>query len=386
MEDKKKYCVLIDSDNVAPKYIKGVFNEMSKYGSTPIRRLYGDLTLDNKKNWKEICLNYSIKQVQSYNHTKGKNATDSSMIIDCMDILYTKEIDGFVIVSSDADFTGLAERVRESNKEVIGMGEKKTSSPFIKACNEFKYLENLISEPVANEIRGDIVESTEKIEKKIHDIVLQNDGQIFLSQLKERILKLKPDFDERTYGYQQFNKMISDMKSLEVSKSTDNTTFIVKIHDSAYGQKQAHKTVLEILLKSPTKSCNLSGLNNTLSNMGIDYHSFGYSRFTKFLKSIPDVIIESNSVSLGNVNLDEQNEEKTNDSKEGKTLSLEDIYQFIINMIKEAPENKVALSLINENLVKKGIKYKELGYSKISKFLEEVSGIEIKNNTAILAK
>ena len=289
MDNKKGYCILIDSDNVSKKYIQGIFDEVAKYGSTPIRRLYGDLTLENKKGWKEICLSHSIKQVQSYNHTNGKNATDSSMIIDCMDILYTKDVDGFVIVSSDGDFTGLVQRLRESNKEVIGLGEKKTPEPFIKACTEFKYLENLISDSENS------LEKTDDIEKKLSEIILNNGGEILLSQLKERIIKLYPDFDERTYGYQQFYRMLDDIKSFQLTKLEDKTTYVVSIVDNS-SLKKAIDYAINLVKKSHNSQINISELNKKLSEKGMKYSKYGYSRFIKFLEGIPELTVENTNV------------------------------------------------------------------------------------------
>ena len=142
-EKEKMFAVLIDSDNVSPKYIKYIFDEISNYGIATYKRIYGDWTSNSKGNWKNIALENSIMPIQQYSYTTGKNATDSSMIIDAMDILYSNHVDGFCLVSSDSDFTRLAARLRESGMMVIGMGEKKTPKPFSSACNIFKYLESL---------------------------------------------------------------------------------------------------------------------------------------------------------------------------------------------------------------------------------------------------
>ncbi len=144
METEKKYALLIDADNVSPKYMDLVLRETKTLGDVSIRRIYGDWTEIGKHSWKECLLENSLTPIQQYSYTTGKNASDSAMIIDAMDILYTREIDGFVIVSSDSDFTKLAMRLRESGKYVVGMGESKTPSPFVKACDRFKTLDILM--------------------------------------------------------------------------------------------------------------------------------------------------------------------------------------------------------------------------------------------------
>ena len=143
MENEKRFAVLIDADNVSEKYIKGILDEISNDGVATYKRIYGDWTKPNLASWKNILLENSIMPIQQYSYTTGKNATDSAMIIDAMDILYSGNVDGFCLVSSDSDFTRLASRLRESGMTVVGMGERKTPSAFIAACHQFKYLEIL---------------------------------------------------------------------------------------------------------------------------------------------------------------------------------------------------------------------------------------------------
>ena len=148
MEKEMRYAVLIDADNVAAKYTKYILDEVSNYGVVTYKRVYGDWTRPNLAGWKNMALDNAITPIQQYSYTTGKNATDSAMIIDAMDILYSHNVDGFCIVSSDSDFTRLAIRLRESGIHVIGMGERKTPKPFSTACNAFKYLEILAEEEV----------------------------------------------------------------------------------------------------------------------------------------------------------------------------------------------------------------------------------------------
>ncbi len=143
---EKRFALLIDADNVSAKYIKPITDELSKYGTVTYKRIYGDWTLTLHAKWKDALLENSITPIQQFGYTQGKNATDSAMIIDAMDILYTRSVEGFCIVSSDSDFTRLASRIRESGLTVIGMGEKKTPTPFRKACDIFTTLELLLGD------------------------------------------------------------------------------------------------------------------------------------------------------------------------------------------------------------------------------------------------
>ena len=145
MDKDRRFAVLIDADNVSDKYIRLILDELSNDGTITYKRIYGDWTRPALGSWKSVLLDYSISPIQQYGYTTGKNATDSAMIIDAMDILYTGNVEGFCIVSSDSDFTRLASRLREAGKFVIGMGEKKTPAPFVAACNRFTYLEVLLS-------------------------------------------------------------------------------------------------------------------------------------------------------------------------------------------------------------------------------------------------
>ena len=172
--DEQCYALLIDADNVSAKYIKPILTELSKYGVITYKRIYGDWTSTQNSSWKEELLTNSITPIQQFSYTQGKNATDSAMIIDAMDILYTNDVDGFCIVSSDSDFTRLVSRIRESGKMVIGMGENKTPEPFRKACDKFTILENLLNEQEPGSPKTEDTQDTlgrEKIE--IEDAIIK---------------------------------------------------------------------------------------------------------------------------------------------------------------------------------------------------------------------
>lgn len=242
----KKFAVLIDADNISSKKIKSVLDEITNYGIPTIKRIYGDFTKSSLASWKEAILENSIIPIQQYAHTTGKNATDAALIIDAMDILHTESVDGFCIVSSDSDFTRLASRLRESGKEVLGFGEKKTPQSFVKSCHKFTYVEILGSETPPDEApkpqRQPVkaaqhctpeTTTTSKDKKPAADATPQgirsvdktlksllrntieaaadDTGWAPLSAVGCLIAKKMPDFDSRNYGY---SKLSSLMKSL----------------------------------------------------------------------------------------------------------------------------------------------------------------------------
>lgn len=238
MENDKKIAVLIDADNVSDKYIKYIFDEISNHGMPTYKRIYGDWTKPQLASWKTVLLNYSITPIQQYSYTTGKNATDAALIIDAMDILYSKNVDGFCIVSSDSDFTKLAARLREAGMYVIGMGEKKTPSPFIAACEKFKYLEVLAANPTdfsETNVTGKAqklpsakegMASIDELIESIKIIVTESsdeDGWAFLGEIGIRLNKRYPDFDTRNYGHQKLTPFISSLKQFEIqSRKTSN--------------------------------------------------------------------------------------------------------------------------------------------------------------------
>jgi len=238
MENDRKIAVLIDADNVSEKYIKHIFDEISNHGTPTYKRIYGDWTKPQLGSWKTVLLNYSITPIQQYSYTTGKNATDAALIIDAMDILYSKNVDGFCIVSSDSDFTKLAARLREAGMYVIGMGEKKTPMPFIAACEKFKYLEVLAAIPaLANPTNTDVIvekqeaanegmAGTNELIQTIKTIVTESsdeDGWAFLGEVGNRLNKRYPDFDTRNYGYAKLTPLISSLKQFDIqSRKTSN--------------------------------------------------------------------------------------------------------------------------------------------------------------------
>ncbi|RDI09769.1 NYN domain-containing protein [Flavobacterium sp. AG291] len=223
-----RLAVLIDADNVPYANVKEMFEEIAKYGTPTFKRIYADWTKPTVSGWKKVLLENAITPIQQYSYSSGKNATDSAMIIDAMDILYTGKVDGFCIVSSDSDFTRLATRLREAGMKVIGIGEKKTLIPFISACDKFIYIEILGKNDTDADIEDDAKEEKatpavkhpiskvdrgliKLLSQSINDLADEN-GWAFLGDLGNFILKKQPDFDSRNYGYP---KMLALIKSID---------------------------------------------------------------------------------------------------------------------------------------------------------------------------
>lgn len=215
-----KLAVLIDADNAQASIIAELLEEISKFGIASIKRAYGDWTTTNLKKWKEHLHKYAIQPIQQFSYTTGKNSTDSSLIIDAMDILHENHLDGFCIVSSDSDFTRLATRIREAGLVVYGFGEEKTPESFTSACDKFIFTENL-------RIREN-VKKTKDDDKKLKDIMLKSinavsndDGWARLSSVASYINKNIPSFDPRSYGYEKYGKLINSLGYIEI----DNRAF-----------------------------------------------------------------------------------------------------------------------------------------------------------------
>lgn len=227
MNNDKRFAVLIDADNVSDRYIKNIMDELANEGIVTYKRIYGDWTKPALASWKNVLLNHSITPIQQYSYTTGKNATDSAMIIDAMDILYSGNVEGFCIVSSDSDFTRLASRLRESGMYVIGMGERKTPQPFVNACNRFKYLE-VISGSLEKEKKsqGESIEHvsdfmpTDAVKKAIFTIldeISDEDGWALLSEVGNILIKRCPSFDVRNYGYSKLTPFVDSLNAFDIS-------------------------------------------------------------------------------------------------------------------------------------------------------------------------
>lgn len=219
--------VLIDGDNIPSAHVKEMMEEIAKYGNPTIKRIYGDWTSPHLTKWKNLLLENAITPIQQYAYTKGKNATDSAMIIDAMDILYTEKVNGFCIVSSDSDFTKLATRLREAGMQVIGIGEKKTPTPFIVACDKFIYVEILrkqsekkegtnksISEETIDKITPQVIKL---ISTTISDLS-DDDGWAFLGEVGALLQKKQPNFDSRNYGFEKLTPLIKSISKFTLEQ------------------------------------------------------------------------------------------------------------------------------------------------------------------------
>ncbi|MBT8281713.1 MAG: NYN domain-containing protein [Muriicola sp.] len=225
--------VLIDGDNIPSAYVKEMMEEIAKYGNPTIKRIYGDWTNPRLGKWKNVLLENAITPIQQYGYTAGKNATDSAMIIDAMDILYSGKVNGFCLVSSDSDFTRLATRLREAGMLVFGIGEKKTPNPFIVACDKFIYIEILKKQSEENTVdtegskpgrKSGVDKITRKDIQLIMDTVddvADDDGWAFLGDVGSLLQKKQPNFDSRNYGYQKLTPLISALGEFEIERRED---------------------------------------------------------------------------------------------------------------------------------------------------------------------
>ena len=220
--------VLIDGDNIPSAYVKEMMEEIAKYGNPTIKRIYGDWTNPHLSKWKNLLLENAITPIQQYGYTTGKNATDSAMIIDAMDILYSEKVNGFCLVSSDSDFTKLATRLREAGMQVIGIGEKKTPNPFIVACDKFVYIEILKNQSKERESENekDLTKDTvDKITAKEIKLIAttitdlsDDDGWAFLGDVGSLLQKKQPNFDPRNYGFQKLTPLIKSIGQFEIEQ------------------------------------------------------------------------------------------------------------------------------------------------------------------------
>jgi uncharacterized LabA/DUF88 family protein len=261
----KRMAILIDGDNAQPSLIGNMLAETSKYGMVVIRRIYGDWTTANMNGWKDTLQTHAIQPIQQFRYTVGKNATDSAMIIDAMDVLYEDRVDGFCLVSSDSDYTRLATRIREKGIFVMGIGKKTTPRAFVNACDVFVFTENLQkesqpafqprkprdgakkSEKIEKSERGEKIDKNERAERveeaeqpsndplplimQAFDLAVQDDGWAFLGMVGTHLRQLDPSFDPRTYGYKQLSQLIRAYTSVFEQKmgSKGDGTFNVYV-------------------------------------------------------------------------------------------------------------------------------------------------------------
>ena len=242
-----RLAVLIDADNVSPNFIEPLLDEITVYGVAHVKRIYGDWTDQKASGWKPKLHKHAIQPMQQFRYTKGKNSTDSALIIDAMDLLYTGNFDGFCLVSSDSDFTRLAGRIREAGLVVYGLGEEKTPEPFVSACDKFIYLEILEQSGSTKQSQNPkkSVSETDKLSdkqsginkqlisllKKAYEAVSGEDGWANLGGFGAQLNKLSPSFDSRNYGYKKLGELILATDIFEIRKTPhDNNPTVKELH------------------------------------------------------------------------------------------------------------------------------------------------------------
>ena len=318
-EPKMQIAVLIDSENVSSRYASIIFNEIESYGFATYRRIYGNWTKNN--GWNEnLLLENSITPIQQFDYTFGKNSADIAMVIDAMDILYSGNVDGFCLVTSDSDFTRLAMRLREANMYVIGMGESKTPVALTKACNKFIHLNLIYEQPAApaaevpaaddhlhedysaaSSAKTNAVTSIGEIEEAIISIVNDNENKgktTYMGEIGSRLSSKFTDFDVRNYGYTKLLTFLKDKCSkLDILK--DNTSYTVNVRE-LNNVTDVQKEIAALIQKNGGTIDNLSVLYEQLKKKypSFDLKDYGYSRFSSFLRSIDNIVVRGNAVSV----------------------------------------------------------------------------------------
>ena len=319
MEDR--FALLIDADNVSAKYIEPILDELSKYGNVTYKRIYGDWTSTNNAGWKEELLNNSITPIQQFSYTHGKNSTDSAMIIDAMDMLYTSELEGFCLVSSDSDFTKLAMRLREEQMYVIGMGESKTPLALTKACNKFIHLD-LISGEVedknaegiktagsgrkqkalaAEDKQDSTVTPISEIEEAIITFVQNNENKgkpTYLGEVGSRLCDKFIEFDARNYGYTKLVTLLKD-KCPKLIIIQEGTSYRIELKEQTEPE-DLEKEITAFLKRNGGKVDNLSLVLEQLKKKHPNFNlsDYGYSRISSFLRSFDKIAVHGNALML----------------------------------------------------------------------------------------
>lgn len=297
----RKIALFIDSENVSPKYMEAVMNEIPKYGGTlVISRFYGDKTISNQ-DWIDVALKYSFKPMQQYVVASKKNAADMAMAIDCLEVMYQGKADTFFLVTSDSDFTPLAAKLREYGKAVIGIGKEKQVTPAFRAsCNEFKYFEYLVEEentvlPSVKEANKDLAEITEIIK----GIIVEDgpDNSILLSILGDTLIKRYSDFDPRKYGSKSLSDLVKNLDGLDLQTNSKQVMYVRLI--TSFTHEDVEEEIKKII-KKQGDSTDLNKIKTELEKnlKGFDYRTFGYSRFSAFLQSFKSLKVSANKAGL----------------------------------------------------------------------------------------
>ncbi len=301
--DEKMFAVIIDAENVSYRYIKCMFEELSKYGVATYKRAYGDFSKENLREWENVMREFAITPELQYSYTKGKNSSDSKMIIDAMDILYADHVDGFCIVSSDSDFTGLARRLIESGMFVLGMGETKAPASFINACNKFSFLNVLYeaqgnggetedkpkngknTEPDEHESESNITPESvirEEIVKILADSD-ETDGLTHCGEIGNMLIKKFPDFDPRNYGYSKLTKLLSSIDSVSITQRGNIFYATLK----PVNNKESIVCFITDIVKASKDPVNIGDIGSRVQEKfkNFDVKMYGYSKLSKFISN-----------------------------------------------------------------------------------------------------
>lgn len=418
--DEKRFAILIDADNISAKYIKYILDEISNYGIATYKRIYADWTRPTASSWKDVLLENSITPMQQYNYTFGKNSSDSALIIDAMDILYSNNVDGFCIVSSDSDFTRLATRLRESGMIVIGMGEEKTPKPFVAACNQFKYLDILAKSENSSE-HNDInmseaaisIDGTEKNElleiaptinnssksmtsiktikntilKMINDISI-NDSGVYMGELGSKLTNRYPDFDVRNYGYSKLSKFLGDIDELTV----ESQKVYLKSDKKASSAQHQKKIKIDDKLKQDIIDI-INGYNDK-NGVDIGYVNqrllinhpgytlkYGFSKIPKFFRALDFIQLTHNPNNSTLLSLKEPAKIKNIESEE--VFNNDEVINTIRKLLEEAGKTGVHVGSLGERLLKlyPDFKAENYGFKKLTTFLKALDFVELRSKS-----
>lgn len=310
--EEKRFAILVDAENISAKYIQHIMDEISGYGVVTYKRIYTDWTQANSSSWKSILSEYAFSPMQQYSYSSGKNSTDSAMIIDAMDILYSKMVDGFCIVSSDSDFTKLAVRLKESGMMVIGMGERKTPKAFTTACNVFKYLDILAEDDIEEEEKNSREKNNAKnktdeektvtdfktISNAIRKILTDredDDSKLNMGELGNLLVKRYPDFDVRNYGYSKLSKFLQSLPFVDIQTEGNVMYAILKSENTEQKIKTINAMILKLLEENQEYTMMMGELGNQLYKKfpNFDLRNYGYRKLSRFLQSLNCVTVYS---------------------------------------------------------------------------------------------
>ena len=309
---EKKYALLIDAENADIKYLSNILNELKTYGNVTYKRMYGDFTSSSMREWNHKALEYSIVPIQQPHYSKYKNAADIMLVIDAMDILYNKTVDGFCIVSNDSDYTRLVNRLCEAGYEVIGMGSSNASKTLKAACTEFKNLEKIFSDELGvddvkpapkgrgrkssaeyEEDKTDTITPVEEIRHSIMNLV-QKDEKAGLGGIKSTLQRQFSDFDQRNYGFTTIRKFIESMKDFQIVQE-DSSVFVTLRHPDI-DESEVDQYIRSLLFQKPYEMGELSNKVHERFE-GFDPRHYGYNQFVKFISNIDgvEVVRDSNN-------------------------------------------------------------------------------------------